>query len=282
MLQSKRSTIPLKFGIELELLLQLPTPSELDLHTTNDRIQHFSEIMKTTLSHIPITFSPQKHITDYSTWIVTEDTSLSGDNYDCLALELISPIIYDVGTQLLELDEILSFFQLFDVHVNSTCGFHLHISQKEKPFSLNELKQISKMFIILEPILDSANKERISNVYCQSNCNNIYFKDLSVPTIINRIDHANTTKELVYVMNPLDSEHELMGEFTKKELYFYSEYNRLQRFYKMNLTNLLNHKQTIEIRSHRGTTNIHDILKWIEMWCFIIHFSKLFPTENNL
>ena len=264
----------LNFGIELELIVKVPSQMiKFKKLNINQKILFFSRIIKHNLKHIPIDVCLDSQITNYKIWNLIKDNSLKSDKNNYFELELVSPIITNKYIQLDQLKEILNFLKKYDVSVNSSCGFHLHISQKRIPFSLNQLKRICKMFITFEKPLDSENKERINNKFCQSNRDNINFKNKSLDKCYNLIDNCRDKYQLLDLINPVDKKSQIFLERGKGD--DYGNWFRCQRYYKLNLTNLLNDKKTIEIRSHAGTTNIKTIVKWINTWEQLIDTSSL-------
>lgn len=264
----------LNFGIELEMIVRLPKQMiKFKNFSIDEKIIFFSKIMKTNLSDIPIDFCVGSEITNYNVWNLIKDNSLKTDKNNYFTLELVSPIITNKHKQLDQLKRILDFLKKYDVNVNSSCGFHLHISQKRIPFSLYQLKKISKMFITFEKPMDSHNKERTKNKFCQSNRDNIHFKNKSLDICYKLIDKCKNEYELLNLINPIDKNSPIFTERGKG--IYYGNWFRCQRYYKLNLTNLFNDKKTIEIRSHSGTTDIKTIVNWITTWEQLIDTSNL-------
>ena len=264
----------LNFGIELELIVKLPNEMiKFKLLDINQKILFFSNIMKNNLKHIPIEFCIDTEINNYNVWNLIKDNSLKTERTNYFALELVSPIITNKNKQLQQLTEILDFLKKHNVYVNSSCGFHLHISQKKIPFSLQQIKQISKVFITFEKPLDYQNKNRTNNKFCQSNRDNIHFKNKSLDNCYKIIDKCRNKYELLNLINPIDKNSPIFTERGKG--IDYGDWFRCQRYYKLNLTNLFNNKNTIEIRSHSGTIDIKTIVKWINTWEQLIDTSNL-------
>tara|TARA_B100001063_G_scaffold225371_1_gene234131 strand:- start:1512 stop:2351 length:840 start_codon:yes stop_codon:yes gene_type:complete len=264
----------LNFGIELEVLVKLPKEiAKLNFVDINKKIKRLSFIIKKKLPNINIEFSKEKEIDDYSVWHILKDDSLVCDK-NFLAFEIISPIITNKKVQFKELKKILNVLKKFDVCVNGSCGFHLHLSQKEEPFTLEQIKNICKIFLTFEDSLDNINPERKNNMYCQSNRYNINLKDSSLDECFTLINNCNSMFSLVHLINPINKNTEMYQTRGKGE--HYGSWYRNQRFYKLNLTNILNQKETIEIRSHSGTTDYSDIIDWVETWETLFNVSKYF------
>jgi hypothetical protein len=266
----------LQYGIELELILKLPKEIQVGIDN-NRKIEHFSKIMKHDLKDINVVFSPHTTIDDYSKWTILGDPSLKCIQ-DSFTLELVSPIITNKKKGLKELEKILTFFKQFNVSTNQTCSYHLHISPQGRSFSLVDLKRISKFFLLFENGLNHLNMERIDNKYCGSNRYNCNFRDKSIDDCLVLVEKCKSQAKLVNLMNPIDPNSKIVLE--RGKLTNYGTYYRCQRFYKLNLTNLLNDKKTVEIRSHGGTVNVNTIKRWIDLWDNVIHLSEIINLEG--
>tara|TARA_Y100000590_G_scaffold80185_1_gene89024 strand:- start:291 stop:1121 length:831 start_codon:yes stop_codon:yes gene_type:complete len=268
----------LQYGIELELVLELPNKIRNNVDN-NRKIEHFSKIMKYDLKDINIVFSPGKDIEDYSQWTILEDNSLEC-NSDSFTLELVSPIITNKEKSFRELEKILTFLKKFNVSTNETCSYHLHISPQTGPFSLTDLKQISKFFLLFENGLNYLNMERIDNKFCGSNRYNCRLRDKTIDDCLVLVDKCKSQEKLVDLLNPADTKSKIVLERGKG--IDYGNYYRCQRFYKLNLTNLLNNKNTVEIRSHGGTVNMNTIEEWINIWDAVIYLSNIVNLGGQL
>ena len=92
---------------------------------------------------------------------------------------------------------------------------------------------------------------------------------------IQEINLCNSELDLVNLLNPVDKDAYMVKEQGKGVEY--NLYYRCQRFYKLNFTNLLNNKKTIEIRSHKGTTDLREIRKWLDIWTNIFELAENLP-----
>ena len=260
----------LKYGIELELILKLPPAISASKGRTK-KVECFYTLIKDEFKKIPIEFSPNKEVGVYDKWIIMNDDSLECDD-DYFTLELVSPIILGVKSRIDELQDILRVFKRYGATVNETCSFHLHISPKYNDFTLSHVKNICKFFAIYEKGLDLLNKDRVGNKFCNSNAYSKYLKDANFEEKNKLIDKTQNFKELVYLYNPVDYELDMFKERgVGKRM---GNYFRTQRFYKLNLTNLLNERKTIEIRTHTGTTSIYEIVTWMQIWSNIVEMSR--------
>lgn len=269
----------LQYGIELELVAELPSIISKHLNI-NGKIRGFASLVNSYLKryNIHINFCPDKNITDYSKWTLLKDDSLTFDG-KFFAFELVSPIIKN-NRKIKELQIILNILKNYNLRVNRSCSYHLHISKKEIDYSLNTAKNISKAFLLFEGALDFINPDRLHNNFCNSNRNSKYFKNKTLRHCYSKIDECKTFEQLVKLVNPIDKSLPMFHERGKG--IDYGDYYRFQRFYKLNLTNLLNNKKTIEIRTHSGTFDIDKIKKWIYIWENIINWSEDDEIMKNL
>ena len=122
--------------------------------------------------------------------------------------------------------------------------------------------------------------ERIDNKYCQSNRYNCNLRDKTIDECLDLVEKCNSQDKLVDLLNPVDTNSKIVLERGKG--INYGSYHRCQRFYKLNITNLLNNKKTVEIRSHGGTIELNTIKNWIQLWDNVVCLSEIINFDCKL
>lgn len=136
----------------------------------------------------------------------------------------------ELKTQVKKLTEV---FADNDVFINTSCGFHFHVSNK-RFFSSTVMNRIIFTWSAIEDFLLSTQpKSRANNSYCRR-------------YLLQYVDDLKNNQKLA-----------------KKKNMLVSQLNR-DRYKTLNLTALHDHG-TIEIRLHAGTTQYKKIIAWIDL-----------------
>lgn len=159
------------------------------------------------------------------------DSSISGDGegYELRASRGLSYTTYKDTIK--KTSEVLG---QFNAEVNSTCGFHVHISNK-RFFNNGNIKKIIFFWSAIEDVLIATQpRSRLNGQYCQR-----YL--------------------MQYVM---DERNSVKLPKAKDELI--NKLATVHRYKTLNLSSLQRHG-TIEVRLHAGTTNAEKILAWTDL-----------------
>ena len=239
-------TIPLspeaKFGVELEMSSPpLVTPEDI----TSKLLNHGVDIHNSVHSYI------DGRIHRDSEWKLVPDGSIvcNTSEPDCNRFELVSPPLLS-GPVLSQISSVLNTLDAFQLKVNKSMGFHVHIDASK--YSLEQLIKICQQFCKYEDAMDSfmPRSRRTgsdnSNRYFQSNARAISEHPSSIWTVHSCLERCTNTQSLTDVMNPYG------------------------RYYKLNLQNLKTGRQpTLEFRQHSSTTSYEKVGNWIR---FLVRF----------
>lgn len=230
--------IPLRdealFGIELEM----STPVFLTSQMIANELRS-----KGIKMNIPESWSDGKRIS--GEWKIVTDGSLmcNVSEPNCNKFELVSPILRS-EQGLIELNQILRHFP--KVKLNRTMGFHVHINVGN--YSVRDIAKICQQFLKYENAIDTImplsrrTGSHESDTYFKSNLN-MAKEDLAMnkEQIMIALSKCSKIQELSSIMNP-------SGE----------------RYYKLNLQNLVQGRQTtLEFRQHSSTANYEKVSSWV-------------------
>ena len=123
----------------------------------------------------------------YHRWSVTDDGSVGfkgtfdpeaqpRDSYleaeikSCGGVELISPALTDTPESFEEVKKVFTLVRDLDfIHVNNTCGLHVHAAFGKHPITIAPLRRIASLLFALDPFLASLRPDsRSGNMHCQS------------------------------------------------------------------------------------------------------------------
>ncbi|KAK8063511.1 hypothetical protein PG996_008163 [Apiospora saccharicola] len=137
----------------------------------------------------PTPFSANVHKELYHRWSVTGDGSVtlhgtfdpdaqqSPDDYleaemrSCGGVELISPAFTDSPESYAEVKRVFTLVRdLYFIHVNRTCGLHVHVAFGKHPIGIVALRKIAGLLFALDPFLAELRPDSHSdnNEYCYS------------------------------------------------------------------------------------------------------------------
>ncbi|EZG04336.1 hypothetical protein H106_05987 [Trichophyton rubrum CBS 735.88] len=147
-----------KIGIEVELFLQpndnVYTSKEdfaKELVSSYRQIKENVHLMHLDLDECPY-FGPNR----LTEWTMEEDCSLETDRPGQIDAEFSSPVMYhsnplwrrSAGSVFKHLRTLAS------LQVNHSCGFHVHISKQERPWTLEDLKRVSRAILYFESSME--------------------------------------------------------------------------------------------------------------------------------
>ncbi|OAL72652.1 hypothetical protein A7D00_3654 [Trichophyton violaceum] len=242
-----------KIGIEVELFLQpndnVYTSKEdfaKELVSSYRQIKENVHLMHLDLDECPY-FGPNR----LTEWTMEEDCSLETDRPGQIDAEFSSPVMYhsnplwrrSVGSVFKHLRTLAS------LQVNHSCGFHVHISKQERPWTLEDLKRVSRAILYFESSIELVVPEhRRGSIWGKNNCcDNPRFEGKSDKASFDLVDACTNNVELVQLMNSGNN-----------------------RNYGWNFTNLLEgDNYTVELRRGPGLTAEIDAFRWVE---FVVRF----------
>ncbi|KAF5718852.1 amidoligase enzyme [Fusarium mundagurra] len=151
--------LPLRFGFELETMIRPKSSTGIDVpgDTSVAEQRRFGFRLLPTIARalneggFPSTvFDPNEDDKpDYSVWNVMLDGSLSKrhqrDGY--YPVEIVSPVMdADMNGKWSELVDRLwrTLLQSFEFRLDSTCGFHIHLSFSQGDISMSQLRNLAK------------------------------------------------------------------------------------------------------------------------------------------
>jgi hypothetical protein len=216
------------FGVEVEFI------SSESQRETVERINQYLES-----NGIDLVVSTASWNDCSNGWRIKTDSSVSGrvDGSWGEGLELVTPVLR--GTEdLKNLIHVLDAINSIAIHVNRTCGLHVHIGVDD--WKVSNFRNLVKRYAKFESALDSiqpVSRRRDNGSYCQSN--------------FTEFDSTN----LKSIFKDIDSRKRRISNSTF--------FNR-NRYVKLNLDSFAKHT-TVEFRHHAGTTNTDKIVNWLKV-----------------
>lgn len=213
-----------RFGVELEMSTSAFLPPQM---IANELKAHGIRLQ------IPQTWDEGKR--QSSRWKIVQDSSLSCNlsQPNCNKFELVSPVLRS-EEGLSSIQHILRHFP--SVRLNKSMGFHVHIDVGE--YAVGDLVKICQQFLKYEEAIDSMmprsrrTGSQESNTYFKSNLEQAKLAlRRNKEGIMLSLSKCRSIQELANVVNPSG-----------------------QRYYKLNLQNLVEGRQTtLEFRQHSST-----------------------------
>ncbi|SLM34269.1 Putative amidoligase enzyme [Lasallia pustulata] len=169
------------------------------------------------------------------------------------AVELKSPAYRHTREALLEVQRAVDVIKKeFSVFVNETCGFHVHVGNRDRGFTLETMKNLSLLVTIFERQFNQLHpRHRISNSWCQTPA--FQFPGRNLWEIFKAIEAMPDIRNLIGLM---------CGG---------SEFPGGSKYRAYNLCNLTDENiKTIEFRQHQGTMDECAILYWTSLTCRLV------------
>jgi len=189
------------------------------------------------------------------------DSSLacSRTNPNCNKFELVSPILRG-GQGLGTVDRVMrTLSNMGDVSVNQTMGLHVHVNIAD--LTLAQLKKVCQNFCKYESVLDSMmppSRRGSTNTYCGSNRHAVGGPYGTNASIHQAIASCNSIGELGELVSP-------------------------QKYYKLNLRNIVENRQTtIEFRQHSGTYNNKKVKNWVRFCVAFVQNSARLRVPSHI
>lgn len=203
-------------------------------------------------------------------WTVTHDTSIEikdgprvGDGFLECDIEIKSPAMRFCPKALRRIRQVVRLLRRnFDMSLNKSCGFHVHIGNGKKGFPLQTLKHLCMLTVMFEHQLNSLHPAyRIGSL------------------------HAKGPSAVFRGQNPWDTLIKIQRCETKLALVrlYANNDGRLDRCFAYNLCPMLTHpNKTVEFRQHEGTIDVSKILSWIAVAARMVDAMHETSTEGLL
>lgn len=262
-------SLNLTFGVEIECIVVFDPDdyakaiphAEGDLwdDSISARLSHDSKLRMLCRAYIiKILRDPGFHTYDYRSgggnqkWTVAPDPSITIQDerrlngYLECDVEIKSPALRFCPKALRRVKRLVGLLTThFNVFVNTSCGFHVHIGNRKSGFPLQTLKHLCMLTALFEHQLNSLHPaHRIGN------------------------EHAKTPSAVFKSQNPWDTVATIQSRGSKGQLvrlYAGAEY-RPDRCFAYNLLPLVSKREkTIEFRQHKGTLEWPEMINWVQV-----------------
>lgn len=188
-------------------------------------------------------FSPEASLPNYmrANWTLKGDSSLRNNG-----MELVTSGGKRGSQLVIALRDLGEYFKEESLVVSHRCSLHTHIDMREA--TLEEVERFFLLYMLLEPVLyDAGGKERYWSIYCPG------------------LTHTTESiKRAAIAFNSND-----FRQIT-------STWNKYTGINFCRLPDL----GTVEIRTHRGTTDIQEITNWCSILTHIKEASKRFSLQD--
>lgn len=256
------------FGIELEfvVLFQKADYREADGHYNESEadiqwelLQHIVDVLK---AYNFMVNDP--HDDCINNWTVTSDSSIDLEpedlphrlrGLDSYPLELKSPAYRYTTEALTEVQRAVAVVKrYFKIFVNESCGFHVHVGNHDRGFTLETVKSLSLLVTVFERQLNQLHpRHRNFNSWCLTPA--LQLLDRSLWEFVEAIEDMPDIISLIALM------------CSDKD-------NGGSKYRAYNLCNLADdNRRTIEFRQHQGTIEAGAILAWIDLTCRLVSVS---------
>jgi Putative amidoligase enzyme len=218
---------------------------------------------------VPCMVEGYNHYTRTFWKIVTDGSIETGGQRGRVGFEVVSPVLS--GEEgLAQVRKVMDAIASTGATVNKSCGLHVHIGARD--FSLRELRNIAKNYVIFEDFFDAImppSRRASANQYIKSNRRAMGgdYSNAAAKRACEKLDGCRTVDEIIEATcpNPLG-----WGR------------NRAGRYYKLNLTAFWAHG-TVEFRQHSGTVEADKACAWIELLLQFVNraaITRQRPTER--
>ena len=198
-------------------------------------------------------------------WTVTTDSTVELEQeelpqhlraFDSYAIELKSPAYRYTIEALLEVQRGVGLVKgKFEIFVNETCGFHVHVGNLDRGFTLETVKNLALLVTIFERQINQLHpRHRNTNEWCRTPKSQFLGRNLWEV-----VEAIESMPDMVNLISLMCSER-LFPSGSKYRAY--------------NLCNLTDDNlRTIEFRQHQGTMNEYYIDAWIHLTCSLVSLS---------
>lgn len=262
----------LTFGVELEFIVRYDPEIYKDYLLAmkanprdNPRLEYGILVSKEMIKLLNENGFPTNSHTciDFSKWTVETDDSICPDDYrpNWYGIELKTPALVWSRTALEQVERVVNLLvSKFELHVNDSCGLHVHVGNEDRGFSMRTLKNFCSLITVFEPQLDSLHApDRLQNQYAKST-SGVFSTKALLREKLSIIDRLKTIDDLILRFNSRGRRH-----LQTKCMAF--NFSNLQKVYSEPLW-------TIEFRQHRGTLHPASIVNWVMVACNLVQMSN--------
>lgn len=172
--------------------------------------------------------------------------------------ELVSPILEgEAGIE--ELQKAATALEATGAQVDRRCGLHVHFDARQ--MSLKAIKNIFKMWLKFEDVLDTfqpLSRRGSNNTYCRTNLDH---------NIIDADNHRVQCSKLFRQIDQCKNMEDMRALYPC-------------RYRKLNIQSYFRH-QTLEVRHHAGTTNPEKITNWVRLMARLFDAAESAATVRN-
>ncbi len=207
-------------------------------------------------------------------WTVKDDSSVrrlpvESDEFWYVGFEITTPVLLFIPEALEHVRQVIELLKSkYMIDVNSTCGFHVHLSAGLKtPLSFPTLKRLVMFLWAFEPQLDSLHPPERSIVeyagswrLCSRFSVLFYEKWGILPSVLDgliELEKAKDSIELIMTLNTIESSRFQAYNLQTLRLFLNPGSNPFG--------NTHGAMETIEFRQHEGTLDVERILNWVRL-----------------
>lgn len=263
------------FGIELEFIVFYQKQEYVDAcyraHSHSPSVADYEEVLAQHMvdelraNNFPVN---NPHVDNSDNWTVSSDSTVGLerdevprhlDGSEWYPVELKSPAYRYRMEALTEVQRALDLVkEKFEIFVNETCGFHVHVGNRNRGFTVETLKNLALLVTVFERQINQLHpRHRNSNSWCDTP--RLQFQSLNLWEVVEAIEAMPDIENLVLLM----CRNRQFGGASKYQAY--------------NFTNLTRgNLRTIEFRQHQGTMDNLAICAWISLTCrlvFVSHYA---------
>lgn len=196
-----------------------------------------------------------------SKWtVLTDDTVIPNDTSgNWYPIELKSPAFFCSDRSLEDIKMVVELLgSKFQLYTNNSCGFHVHVGNRNRGFSLSTLKRFCSLITVFDYQLDSLHpRNRRQNVFAKS-MRRVFDRGTSLEGKLAIIDELKSVRDLISRV------HNIPGY----------DWDKCMAFNFGNLLEELDRPlRTIEFRQHQGTLDLNQITNWIKVVCELVKIS---------
>ncbi|KAI4131340.1 MAG: hypothetical protein LQ347_003031 [Umbilicaria vellea] len=249
------------FGIELEFIVLYQKEDYVDADHEEALLQHMVDELKG--NNFPVN---NPHVDNIDNWTVSTDSTVELEQKELprhlqgsqwYVVELKSPAYRYRMEALTEVQRAVDLVKKrFNIFVNRTCGFHVHVGNRDRGFTLETVKNLALLVTVFERQINQLHpRHRNSNTWCETP--GMQFPSLNLWEVVEAIEAMSDIEDLTALM----CRNRVFGGGSKFRAY--------------NFTNLsYGETKTIEFRQHQGTMDTLAIRAWIGLTCRLVGLSR--------
>ncbi|KAH9904797.1 hypothetical protein F4778DRAFT_779975 [Xylariomycetidae sp. FL2044] len=259
----------LQFGVEIETMVKV------DKLPKDDGFGGFQKVMgplhDALLQDLEVEMKHPVAPNDYSSWVLTQDISLHPDKGSKrFGAELISPVYTEVERFERDVKKIFRVLlkSKFDCQPSQQCGTHIHVSNAEGSWTLEQVRHIAygimiymPQFMNLEQYLD---KDPGARSLAKPNPGLPYGNAYSAPT--DYLASCTSIAEIVYAMSPDPAK----AHSTSRRYYW--------NFSRLISSRIPEGNRSLEFRMPPGARDARMVMLWV----YFVHIFVLAASDSNL